>query len=173
MTQKCFTLDKKGLRDLEDVLRKLSDPRKQKAALKEALIKSAKPVAEMAKSLAPEDEGTLKASIGAGASLTERGKKVGRYENDKGYKINAYVGARDSGRGKRKGAPHAHLVEFGTGPRVQKSTGRKVGAAPPQPFMRPAWDAEGPQILDRLSPLVFAVVERMLKGGGRGRPKKG
>ena len=37
---------------------------------------------------------------------------------------------------------YAHLVEFGTGERVQKKSGRSTGRAAAQPFLRPAIDAQ-------------------------------
>lgn len=39
---------------------------------------------------------------------------------------------------KKKKAPHRHLVEYGTGPRYQKKSGRYVGRMSAQPFMEPA-----------------------------------
>ena len=39
-------------------------------------------------------------------------------------------------------APHAHLVEFGTVERVQKTTGRRTGRMPSKPFMRNAYMAK-------------------------------
>lgn len=59
------------------------------------------------------------------------------------------------GKGKRvmfvgSGAPHAHLVEFGTGPRFHKS-GKYVGIMPPDPFLRPAWDANKDEVLAKLA----------------------
>lgn len=38
-------------------------------------------------------------------------------------------------------APHQHLVEFGTAER-HRSSGGSTGAAPPQPYMRPALEAK-------------------------------
>lgn len=40
-------------------------------------------------------------------------------------------------------SPHhrlAHLIEFGTRPRIQKKTGRYTGVMPAKPFVRPAVD---------------------------------
>lgn len=72
------------------------------------------------------------------------------------------------GRGKRvmfvgSGAPHAHLVEFGTGPRFHKS-GKYVGIMPPDPFLRPAWDAHKDKVLETLAE---AIREEIAKAIGR------
>lgn len=72
------------------------------------------------------------------------------------------------GRGRRvmfvgSGAPHAHLVEFGTGPRFQKN-GRYTGIMPPDPFLRPAWDANKNKVLATLSE---AIREEIGKAIGR------
>lgn len=48
-----------------------------------------------------------------------------------------------------KGA-HAHLVEFGTGPRRQKN-GMSTGSAPAQPFLFPAWESERPKYISELT----------------------
>jgi hypothetical protein len=39
-----------------------------------------------------------------------------------------------------KKAPEAHLIEFGTSRRYQKTTGRYTGIGPAKPFFRPAVD---------------------------------
>lgn len=61
------------------------------------------------------------------------------------------------------GAPHAHLVEFGTGPRFHKS-GKYVGIMPPDPFLRPAWDANKDQVL---ATLADAIRDEIAKAIGR------
>lgn len=61
----------------------------------------------------------------------------------------------------RRRAPHAHLVEFGTGPRYHATTGKYVGHMPPQPFWRPSWDS------------VRGIIEGMLRNGIAQRVKRG
>lgn len=56
-------------------------------------------------------------------------------------------------------APHAHLIEFGTGPRHHKS-GKYVGAVSPDPFMRPAWDAHEGQLLEELGRRMWIEIEK-------------
>lgn len=60
------------------------------------------------------------------------------------------------------GAPHAHLVEFGTGPRYHKS-GKYVGIMPPDPFLRPAWDANKDRVLAILAEAIKEEIARAIK----------
>jgi HK97 gp10 family phage protein len=47
--------------------------------------------------------------------------------------------------------PYAHMIEFGTGPRVQKETGRFTGQVAPQPYLRPAFDETAGAVLDGIA----------------------
>lgn len=62
--------------------------------------------------------------------------------------INLFVGADRS-------APHAHLIEWGTGPRQHKS-GKYVGAVSPSPSLTPAWDMNKAQVLEGLGKRIWA-----------------
>lgn len=44
-------------------------------------------------------------------------------------------------------SPHAHLVEFGTGPRHHEKTGKFTGVMPAHPFIRPAFDETKGQVI--------------------------
>lgn len=92
-----------------------------RTVIKNALKKAAKPLKKEAETKAP---GKIKKSIII--SDKRNGKKV---RSKKAAYV--FVGPTE---------PHAHLVEFGTGPRFHKS-GKYVGKMPAFPFMRPAWDA--------------------------------
>lgn len=102
--------------------------------LRGAARKSLQPVAAAAKGLAPVGQGG-----GASGKALARSIRIAtkvkasqqRFSQILGASVQMYVGAT---------APHAHLIEFGTAPRRQKSTGRYTGQVSPQPFMRPAWD---------------------------------
>jgi len=69
-------------------------------------------------------------------------------------------------------APHAHLVEFGTGPRYQKKTGRYTGSMPPAPYLRNAFDATRRQALeilrDEMWKNIMRSAERIRKKAVRG-----
>lgn len=61
----------------------------------------------------------------------------------------------------RKKAPHAHLIEYGTSARYQKTTGRYTGMGPARPFWRPAVDGNIDKIYHEIrDKLVDLVVEK-------------
>jgi len=92
-----------------------------KTVVRNALKKAAKPIKDAAAEGAP---GGIKKSMKID---DKRGGK--RVKSNKA--VYMFVGPTE---------PHAHLVEFGTGPRYHKS-GKYVGKMPPNPFMRKAWDS--------------------------------
>ncbi len=49
-----------------------------------------------------------------------------------------------------KKAPEAHLIEFGTSRRYQKTTGRHTGIGPAKPFFRPAVDTNVQSVYRRI-----------------------
>lgn len=76
------------------------------------------------------------AVLGSGGSAREakqalRGAR--RTRGSEGTRITARVGST---------SPLAHLFEFGTAPRTQKTTGRYTGVMPAEPFVRPAFDSK-------------------------------
>ncbi len=64
----------------------------------------------------------------------------------------------------RKIAPHAHLIEFGTSARYQKTTGRYTGIGPAKPFFRPAVDSNlsrvYTQIKDKLWDMILEAARK-------------
>lgn len=112
-----------GLKELDMALQALAEEfseRNAKNVLRGALKDGGEVFAAEARSLVPDDPRTgapdLKSSIGVGAVLSQRQKRVTRKESA----IEVYAGA-----GPR---PYAHLQEFGTAHHG------------PQPFLRPAFD---------------------------------
>jgi len=63
----------------------------------------------------------------------------------------------------RKIAPHAHWIEFGTGPRYQKKTGKYVGSVPARPFFRPALMTKGKSVANRLHGDLKKMVDKAVK----------
>ena len=57
----------------------------------------------------------------------------------------------------------AHLLEFGTGPRRQKTTGRSTGEMPAFPFMRPAWESGKRGVLRRFIKYLRVDIEKTAK----------
>lgn len=114
------------------------------------LRKALQPVAAAARSYAP---GSLDTRIRIAPTI-KAGQQGQSLEKPGPGKRVMYVGAT---------APHAHLVEFGTGPRYHKS-GKYVGIMTPDPFLRPAWDAHKDEVL---ATLAQAIKEEIAKAIGR------
>lgn len=47
--------------------------------------------------------------------------------------------------------PLARLFEYGTGPRMQVTTGRRTGSMPAEPFLRPAMDEEEQRAVEEIA----------------------
>lgn len=113
-----------GLRELQTALRELPNAT-AKSVMRRVLKTHGAAIAKRAQELAPEDAGDLRESIVVSTKLTKRQRKMHRKASKDDVEV--YIGAND--------APHAHMQEFGT------------KNHPPQPFMRPAWDAAKGMIL--------------------------
>ncbi len=110
-------------------------------------LKGAKTIADDARSRAPKGPtGNLKESIVA--------KLLHRIRDNPAPAIAAVDF--------RKG-PHAHLVEFGTGPRYQKKTGKYTGNMPAKPFFRPAWVRNKNKVLNNIVQELEKRVEGAMK----------
>ena len=148
-----MTVSVSGLRQLDKALGELPKATARNV-LKRTLEKSAQPMVDEAKRLAPVKTGTLRDSIAASFKLKN---KVGNAEFaaamraglGKDAAVSALRSARRAAKGqgafaeiyvgpaRGKGVIHyAHIVEFGS---VKDS---------PQPYMRPAWDATKRRALD-------------------------
>ena len=141
------TVRVEGLRELERALSEL--PKSTgKAVLRRTLLKAGKPIADAARSMAPDDPKTggndLRSSIGVGTQLSPRQKKLHRkmFKNDKAT-AEAFAGAGP--------VLHAHLQEFGT---VNHG---------PQSFMRPAWDSQKGKALDIIKTEMWTEIEKAAK----------
>jgi len=141
------TVKLEGFKALDDGLAELSKAA-GKSVLRRSLKKAATPLADLMRSLAPDDPATggddLRASIGVGTKLTKRQAGIHRkmFRDDKAS-VEMFVGAGDK--------PQAHLQEFGT-----------VHHAP-QPFARPAWDQDAMPLLDRLGQELAIELEKSVK----------
>jgi len=135
-----------GFKELGQQLDRLSRAT-GKAAMRRALQNAAKPMLSAAIGNAPYDAGnakkrgkhlrdTLSISTKLNRAQTALEKEEGRSQ------VYLYLGA---------GAPHAHLVEFGT----RKSR--------PRPFLRPAFDAHKQAVLDRLKDELWKEVNKSIK----------
>ncbi|GAB5433928.1 MAG: HK97 gp10 family phage protein [Epibacterium sp.] len=144
-----------GAGDIERALAAL--PRgTAKGVMRRAMKKSLKPVAQMAEAASPF-------AIAVTSKLTARQAREARRDRGRS-KVVLYVGPVDAAG---DGEPHAHLYEFGTGPRVQRSTGRATGAMPARPFLRPAWDTSQAMMLATLKREVWDEIEKSLERARR------
>lgn len=136
-----------GLREMDAALGELS-----KATAKNTLIRvgkqSLEPMAEVARSLAPDDASSgppdLHRSIAVGTKLTKRQAALRKKRDDKSF-AEVFVGATESVNA------YAHLVEFGT-----------VDTAP-QPFLRPAFQQEAKGTIDRVASGLRPEIEKSAK----------
>lgn len=153
-----FRVELDGFEDLSRALNEL--PREVgPGVLRRALKKAGQPVADMANSLAPSDSGDLGRSYIVTGRLiaTQRAEAGRRTRGD----VPMYVGA-NYARGTPNYAPHAHLVEFGTGPRFHAS-GKAVGHMPAQPHFRPAWEQYRTKIVAMIGQELEPIIERAAK----------
>ena len=144
-----------GLKDLEAELAKLSKAA-GKAALRRAGIKAMQPMAELARSLAPDDPSTppidLKTSIAVSSRVkVGRSRSLLREVREGKASVNVYMGPT------KEGYPQAIMQEFGT---IHHG---------PQSYMRPAWDAEKRGVLSRLKALLWDEVGKSVARAERRR----
>lgn len=135
------TIKTSGFREIDQALKAIEKKATAKAVMRRALIKAAQPVADKAQAMAPKGpKPQLAPSVAVSTKLSKRQKKLHRkaFRSDKAS-VEVFVGAGP--------LSSAHNQEFGN----------QNHAA--QPFMRPAWDAEGRATLDRLSDEMWKQIE--------------
>ncbi len=123
-----------GFKEIERALAEL--PRStSKGVARRVLKKELKPVESAAEMFWPGANDAFK--------ITSRIKASQLGDSAKSRKrdvIDMFVGATE---------PHAHLIEFGTGPRYTKN-GAFRGSVSPEPMLQPAWDMRKGQMLKSL-----------------------
>lgn len=134
-----LTVKLTGMKELEDNLFKLKGST-AKSNVRAAMKEALEPVAAQARAFAPVLEGDLKESV----KITSRVAPRQRRKSD----LEMYMGP---GR-----HPQAITQEFGT------------FNQPPQPFMRPAWDARKMQALDIFG---AALWDRVMRAVARAERK--
>ncbi len=148
-----------GLADVERALDNLSKS-VGRSVLRRSLRKAAAPMRDRAKELAPVDDGDLRDSIIIGGMLDKSQRsKHRKLTKDERSAVELFVGpSYKLGAGGR----HGHLVEFGTAPHILGGVfaGAQHPGTSPQPFMRPAFDAEARPTIERLRPLLWAEIDR-------------
>jgi len=151
-----LTMEMIGARELEAALRELGQDRLIRRTMRRALLKAAKPAAATAQRLAPGgvySTGRMASKIKASTTLARRQRRGGHYRYDPNTAY-VWIGSSPKGPGV--------LTEFGTGPRYTKE-GAYRGAAPAQPFLRPAWEQHKYQILNDFSRELWVEVEKSAK----------
>ncbi|ETD84046.1 HK97 gp10 family phage protein [Rhodobacter capsulatus] len=131
-------------------------------ALRPAVVQAAEDLAATARSLAPEAEGDLKASI----VVTSPGAETPAYAEGGGRRI---AGANQAlvtvGNPEQR---HGHLVEFGTKPHV--NAGQFAGTQHPgtaaQPFLLPAARLTEDRARRRIARAIGQAVRKSAQGGG-------
>jgi hypothetical protein len=157
-----FDVKVDGLKDLEQALNDLSRS-VGKGVLTRSLRKAAEPIKAAMMAYAPT--GGLKDSVTASSKLARNQAKLHRRAVDQRSGVELFVGpSYELGRGGRT----AHLFEFGTRERVQRTTGRRTGRLQMQPFVRPAWDGEQ---IEALGIIRFSLWDEVTKATERARKK--
>lgn len=147
-----------GLREAVRALRKLPDEI-EPLVVERALTESAEPMRQAAEDLAPRrrPENSLADNIVVSTKLTSEGRQsAAAVRKDEAA---VYVGPDMEAPGS---AQHAHLVEFGSGPRYHES-GKFVGQMPAQPFMRPAFDATKGVVVRLFGPKLWEHIRNNTK----------
>lgn len=131
-----------------------------KNTVRRALKTASEPMLKDAAARAPKDEGDLRDSFVSTVKIMRshsRGsRRPGRDE------IRLFLGP-NYNPGEASFAPHAHLTEFGTGPRFQKTTGRYVGQVAPRPYMRPAFDTGKDRLIRDFSAEIWTEINKAQK----------
>jgi HK97 gp10 family phage protein len=131
-----ITFKVEGLKDCEDALKELPLAT-SKNVLRRALRKAAEPVAKSAEGRVARRTGNLGESITVGTNLSKRQRRAAK-ETKTGVEV--YVGAGP--------LPHAHMIEFGT------------SRQSPEPFLRPAVDANGKRMIEIFRTDVWAEIQK-------------
>lgn len=167
-----------GMPELERTLAEVGTRATQVAITRRALQRAAQPMVEMAKRYASIDEGDLEASIKISTRATG---EVGRAAyaatmratgGDKAAAVDALRTARRTFKalnppailymGPTREIWYAKFVEFGTKPHVNggKFAGSRHPGSAPDPFLRPAFDAEARPTTDRLAEMIWAEIQK-------------
>lgn len=136
-----------GLDELEAALRDLPT-RLGKNTLRRSLLKAAKIMEAAMQGNAPTNR--LRVRIVTSASLSKRQRAASPITR-KASEVTVYVGSRP--------LRHAHLVEFGSGPRYNKK-GAFRGSMPANPYVRPGFDSSAQPVLVEFGRILGPEIEK-------------
>lgn len=149
-----------GLYEIERAMDRLTKAA-GRGVLRRSGIKALGPMAEAARSRAPDDPATggydLKKSITVGTKLSRSQKRAARKERrmtgDR-TAVEVYMGPGP--------LPQAIYTEFGTEPHTNAGlfAGTEHPGTSPQPYMRPAWDGGKDQLLADLKKLLWEEIDK-------------
>ena len=135
-----------GLGETLAALRHIPEVATQQNVLRRSLVKAAQPIADAARAMAPDDPRTpapdLKSSIAVATQLTRR------HRREKENEVEVYVGP--TAQAGRSVLNYASNVEFGT------------FRAAPHPYLRPAFQSAGGQVLEILRRELSAELEKAI-----------
>ena len=134
-----------GIEEAMKALDNISKDIKRKPILDRAMKKAMKPILAQAKEDAPENDGELVKSIKA---------KSARIRNKRTTSGAIQVGVY---------APHAWLVQNGSGPRTKTSTGQYVGIMPPNFFFAIAMEQHKEAAVKSIGNSILAEVDKAVK----------
>jgi len=143
-----------GFRDIEKALAALPAGT-AKGVARRAMKKELKPVKDMADSLWPGASAAFKIS-----SRTNRGQRP--MFRPSRTTTNMNVGSFE---------PHAHLIEFGTGPRYTKA-GAFRGSVAPEPMLQTAWAAHKHKVLKGLGARLWDEISKTVARRAKAAAKK-
>ena len=143
-----LTIKLEGVEGLHEALGEFKKST-ERTILRRAAVKALTPVIERAKQLAPVDDGNLRDSLTVGGKLTGKLKAAAKADPPEGVRVFA-------GTANRNGVPR----EFGS------------VRSPPEPFLRPAWEAGKEGVLRDVQSELADAIERTRKRAAA-RAKKG
>lgn len=143
-----------GFAALDALFEELAKPATRRATGRRALLKAARPMAELANQLKPDDPTTAGGDdairFGVGTRLTARQRNLHRrITSDDRAGVEVFVGV-----AARRGAATAHPAA------VQQEFGNRNH--PPQPSLRPAWDQDHRAMLQRLGSDLWDEIQRTI-----------
>lgn len=163
MRRSFINLTMEGVSETAAAMREIGKDVTIRAAMRRELRRAALPTLQMAKNNAPVEKGWMKEGIVLTGTLARRQRRGGKYARPTDRNtVNLFLGTKPRGPGV--------LAEFGTGPRYTKK-GKFTGAAPAQPFLRPAWESDKYNVLDRFSRAIGPSLEKAARRAARRRAK--
>lgn len=164
-----------GALDIQKALSELGDPRAVRTSLRAILRKAARPMLEAAQAHVPIDQGDLRRSLKIAAAKGEKaggdafGIVIGIDANEQPAQ---YIIRKTNSGGRRKGAGKGGYYRdpnvAGHGPMIEFGTPQKAA----NPFMRPAFDAEGEATIRRFGeeagPIIEKTAARLAKKRSKG-----